>query len=538
MKTRQYSLVILGLLLLLTTFTAGCAREETPEVVDKDQPQGTVDVIRLEGGDWGYPSPYAHYPRGPGGFKTALIFDSLLERDENGLIPWLAEEYQVKNNGRQYLFTIRRGVKWHDGKPLTADDVRFTFEYASKYPMVWSQFSGQDIAKVEIVGENQVLISVSSPNAAMLYNLGTTRILPRHIWEKVDNPREFTTAEAVTGCGPYRLTGYSKEHGTYRLSAFADYWGPQPRVKTLEFLPVSEPILAFEKGEIDLATITPDVLPRFANKSEYKIVQSPGFWGYRLLFNLGDNPLLQSREMRQAFAYAINSRDLVEKIARGAGIPGSAGILPPDHVMYNSKVKQYDRNLQKAGELLDKLGYKQRGEDGIRRDTNGNRLTFALAVPDTAVRLAEMLKAQLGHVGIEVTIRSADRNTHDARIQNNDYQLAVHGHEGWGNDANYLYERFGGEQQGGISPSSMGLRGYHNDQLNKLLQQQRLEMDPAKRQKIVYQLQEVLAEEVLEIPLFYTTDYSVYRPSHYDGWMFMYDHHSLSHSKLSYLERN
>ncbi len=493
-------------------------------------------MIRLAGGDWGYPSPYAHYARGPGIYKMSLIFDGLLERDEKGLIPWLAEKYEIKEGGKQYLFTIRDGVRWQDGKPLTAEDVKFTFEYASKHPMVFSYIGSKDIENVAVVGERQVLITVAQPNAAMLYNLGLTRIIPKHIWEKIDNPKEFTKPEAVIGTGPYRLTGYNKEHGTYRFEAFEDFWGPKQRVKVIMFVPVSEEILALQKGEIDLAGITPDVLPRFQNDPHYKIVKSPGFWGYRLLFNMGDHPVLRHQELRQAIAYAINAKELIEKVARGAAVPGSAGILPPDHVMYNPHVKQYDLDLKKAEELLVKLGYDRLDQNGIRQNQNGEKLSFNLLVGEE-VRLAEVLKEQLAKAGIEIKVQSVDLKTRDARVRNNEYQMAVTGHGGWGNDPDYLRERFAGRARGGSAPYATGLRGYHNEELNNLLEKQSMEMDVQKRKQLILKIQEVLAEDVPEIPLYYTTGYNVYRPAKYDGWMFMFDHHSLTHSKLSYLER-
>lgn len=539
---RKCFLIVLLLVISLSLLLFGCgtdqARDDQKPGVAKGGEQQQVDIIRLAGGDWGYLSPYAHYPRGPGSFKMRLIFDSLLERDEKGLIPWLAEKYEIKEGGKQYLFTLRDGVKWQDGKPLTAQDVKFTFEYASKYPMVSSSFSSKDIEKVEIVGNRQVLVTVSAPNAAMLYNLGLTPIIPKHIWENIDNPKEFTKPEAVIGSGPYRLTGYSKEHGTYRLEAFTDYWGPGQRVKVIEFVPVSEEILAFEKGEIDLAGVTPDVLPRFQNDPQYKIVKSPGFWGYRLLFNMGDYPVLRHKEFRQAMAYAIDANELIEKVARGAAVPGSAGILPPDHVMYNPNVKQYKLDLQKAGELLAKLGYDKLDERGIRQNQNGEKLSFNLLVSSDEVRLAEVLKEQLSRAGIEIKVQSVDMKTRDARVRENKYELAITGHGGWGNDADYLRERFASYSKGGaLVASAPGTPGYQNEELNALLDKQRLEFNDQKRKELIFKAQDILAEDVPEIPLYYTTGYSVYRPAKYDGWMFMFDHHSLTHSKLSYLER-
>lgn len=542
MSRKHLSIVVIMLLVFsLGLLLSGCGTDKAGNDqrtgVAKSEGQQQVDIIRLAGGDWGYPSPYAHYPRGPGSFKMRLIFDGLLERDEKGLIPWLAEKYEIKEDGKQYLFTIRDGVKWQDGKPLTAEDVKFTFEYASKHPMVSSDIGSKDIEKVEVVGDRQVLVTVSKPGAPLLYNLGSTRIIPKHIWEKVDNPKEFTAPEAIIGSGPYRLTGYSKEHGTYRFEAFEDFWGTRQRVKVIEFIPVSEAVLAFEKGEIDLTEVTPDVLPRFKNDPQCKIVKSPGFWGYRLLFNMGDNPVFRQKELRQAVSYAIDSKELIEKVARGAAVPGSAGILPPDHVMYNPNTKQYDLNLKKAEELLVKLGFDSLDERGVRQNKDGEKLSFNMLVGGE-VRLAEVLKEQLAKAGIEIKVQSVDSKSRDARVQKNEYQLAVTGHGGWGNDPDYLRERFAGQSKGGISPSASGLRGYSNGELNALLEEQHLALDEQKRKELVFKIQKILAEDVPEIPIYYTTGYSVYRPGKYDGWMFMFDHHALTHSKLSYLKRN
>jgi peptide/nickel transport system substrate-binding protein len=538
-KKRSLTLVIS--LLVLLTFSCGllygCKIDKAKET-SKTEGKKTADVIKLAGGDYGYLTPYAHYPRGPGIFKMRLIFDSLLERDEKGYINWLAEKYEIKENGKQYLFTIRDGVKWHDGKPLTAEDVKFSFEYAIKHPMVSSTISEKDIEKVEEVGDRQVMVTVKKPSAVMLSNLGTSRIIPKHIWEKVDNPKEFLDKEAVIGCGPYVLTDYSKEHGTYRLEAFKDYWGPKQRVKVIEFIPVSEGILAFEQGEVDMTGVTPDVLQRFEKDPDCKIVKAPAFWGYRMLFNMGETAVFQEKELRQAFCYAMDKQDMIDKVQRGAGVPGCAGILPPDHVMYNSKAKQYDHNPKKAEELLVKLGY-DKLENGVRVNSKGEKLSFNLLVGGE-VRLAEIIKEHLGKVGIEVTVQSVDGKTRDARVQDNKYQLAITGHGGWGNDADYLRERFSSEKKagGGISPNLMRFKGYSNPELSELLEKQFETIDENERKKQIFKAQELLAEDVPEIPIYYTTGYTVYKPAKYDGWMFMFDHHSLEHSKLSYLERN
>ena len=498
-------------------------------------PASRVELIRLGGGDWGYPSPYAHYPRGPGGFKMCLIFDSLLERGEKGLIPWLATAWQVGSGGKTYIFTLRPGVHWHDGMPLTPEDVVFSLDYAARHPMTWSQVFDA-IQSTEILDGGRVKVTLKHPSAPMLYRLGTTRILPRHIWEKVDRPKQFTTAQAVIGTGPYRLTAYSREHGTYRFEASPNFWGPPVRVKRLEFIPAGQPVLAYEQGEIDMIRVSADLLGRYQNDPEHRVVQSPGFWGYRLLFNRSRKGPLQSLKVRQAFAHAIDRQELVAKIARGAALPGRAAILPPDHVMATENARSYAFDPKAAAALLDQAGCAQAKDSTHRTDTNGAPLAFDLLCSGQEVRMAEIIRQRLAAVGISIRIRSRDGKTRDSRVRKGEYTLAIIGHGGWGNDPEYLALHCTGISALSTAPSASGGTGAVSAELRSLLDRQTQETDPEKRCRLVKQAQQLAAEEVPELPLFYTTGYTVFRPGRYDGWMFMFDHHSLEHSKLSYLD--
>lgn len=521
-------LIIILFILVLTS----CGIEESPNN------QAEAETIRLEGGDYGYPSPYAHYPRGPGGYKMNLIFDSLLERDKDGLIPWLAKDYEISDDGREYLFSIREGVKWQDGETLTAEDVKFSFEYNSYNPMVWSRIQADDIENVEIKDDNQILITVAETNAALLYDLGRLRIIPKHIWEDVDNPREFTQSEAVIGTGPYRLDNYNQEHGTYRFVAFEDFWGATQNLEAIEFIPVSDNIMSFERGDIDLTRIGSDLLSRYQDNDEVEVVQRPAFWGYRLLFNQTDNPELRDKKLRQAISYALDLEDIINRDARGAGLTGSPGVLPPDHIMYNPDVKQYNHNLVQAEKLLSEIGYKEENEVGIRYNEAGKKLNFTISVNNDEIRLAEILKEQLAELGIGLEVQSAERSTHDVRIKNDEYQLAIYGHGAWGEDADYLRSRFMASNDESDFIPDISSAGYENHNLNQLLEEQRLELNQESRQEILFAIQDILAEDVAEIPIYYTAGYTAYNSDKYNDWIFMFDHHSLTHNKLSYLKRS
>ena len=514
-------------IMIAAMLLSGCSNEKNvainqkEETVAKEENKEPVE-INLQGGDWGYPSPYTHYSRGPGIFKMRLIFDSLLERGEEGLIPWLAESWDISDDGRLYTFKIRQGVKWQDGEPMTAEDVKFSFEYYSKYPPVSDDLGISEnnyIEKIEVVDENTIKIQVNEPNATLLERFGTARIIPKHIWSDVDDPTKFTDSKAVIGCGPYILTDYNEEQGAYRFEAFKDYWGPKQKVDVIKFVPVSDSLLAFENGEIDLTGITPDVLSKYENTPQYKVLESPAYWGYKLALNMEKRPEFKDKNLRQALAYAIDKEELVEKVARGAARVGSAGYLPVEHIWYNKNIKQYDFDIDKAKKLLDNKTY-----------------NFTLLTGDSnpELRIAELMKINFEKAGINIEVKSVDSKSRDAAIKNGDYEMALNGYGGWGGDPDMLREQYRSKNREKTIFS--GIPGYSNEKINKLCEEQLHEMNEEKRKEIVFELQEEIAEEIPQIPIYNTTGYVVFRPEKYDGWKHVFNHHEVTHNKISYLE--
>nr|WP_279385304.1 ABC transporter substrate-binding protein [Methanosarcina barkeri] len=228
----------------------------------------------------------------------------------------------------------------------------------------------------------------------------------------------------------------------------------------------------------------------------------------------------------------------MEKIARGAGKAGKMGILPEDHIWYNSDQPKYDYNPDKARALLEEAGWTDTDGDGIL-DKNGEKLSYVLSLGSNEVRIGELIKERLSEVGIDVQVKALESKSRDANLKSGDFELAISGFGGWGQDADYLRTRYcdTGAQSGSVS-SGAAIFGYHNDTLNDLGTQELQELNDSKRKEIVYNMQIVLANDVPAIPLYYTTSYDVWRISKYDGWMNRYDHHARTHSILSYLERD
>ncbi|HPS91418.1 MAG TPA: ABC transporter substrate-binding protein [Methanothrix sp.] len=496
-----------------------------------------VDVIHLSGGDSGYPTPFMHYPRGPGIYKMNLIFDSLIEKDDKGLIPWLAESWDISPDAKEYTFNLRKDVKWQDGEPFTANDVKFTVEYEKEHSPA-SSYDLPSVVNIDVIDDHTIKFTLSQPIAPFLDDMASVRIIPEHIWKDVSDPNKFDSPEAVIGTGPYKLAEYSKEHGTYKFVANEDFWGPKPRVKTIEFIPVSDATVAFQQGEIDFVGLSADLLDMFKSDPTVYIFQQPAIWGYELSFNMNKNPRLKDKAVRQAFAYSINRDELVEKIGRGAGKPGSMGILPQDHIWYNPDLPKYEHDAAKAKQVLADDGWIDSDGDGIM-DKDGQKLSFTVILSSDQARIGELVKERLKEAGIDVAIQAIESKSRDSKLKDGDFEIGINGYGGWGGDADYLRTKFCGSSFG-IEGASHGrpLIGYENDRVDELSLAQLKEIDEKKRKELIYELQEVLADEVPSIPLYYTASYNAYRPAVYDGWMNMYDHHEMTHSKLSYLDRS
>ena len=458
----------------------------------------SVDVITIADstGDWGYPSPYGHYARGPGYIRMSLIFDTLIWKDENGFVPALAESWEYLSDEKAYVFNLRDSVTWNDGEPFTAKDVAFTYEYIKNHPYQWIDSS--IVESVEASDDRTVKITLTRDYAPFLDQVvGTLPIMPEHIYKDVSDPADFNDPEALTGTGPFKLVNYDKAQGTYLYEANEDYYQGAPRVKQIKFVKVSLEMsaAALEKGDVDAATVPGETVDGLKDNG-YVVIKGTHDWLAKIMVNHMKAPFSDAK-FRQALYYAIDRQDLVKTGLRGYGLEGSPGLYASDNQWSNTDQEQYPHDPAKAGELLEELGYEKK--DGSQYYTRVSE-PEAIELLVTAIneRQGELVAKQLDSAGIKVNLRSVDSKTLDSLVGEWKFDLAFSGHGGMGADPNML-NRYHLDMK-----SFNSARYDDNTELNEILESQVEEMDQDKREELVDSAQEIISQDLPALPLYFT----------------------------------
>jgi len=427
-------------------------------------------------------------PRGP--ILVSLIYDTLTWKDQTGIIPWLASEWSASDDGLIYSFQLVSGATWHDGNPLTADDVAFSFGYYARHPYVWM---GTDVVDGTTAEGDMVRVTLRQPYAPFLEDIaGILPIIPRHVWERVDDPIGFTGEGRTVGSGPYSLEEYSSTEGTYRLVANEEYWRGAPLINELRFLniPAEALIPATQQGDVDVTSSTDaSVLKIVADDERLRVHESAPLSIARLAVNTSREPL-DRKEVRQAIAYAIDRELLAESITRGPALVGSAGVVPRETPWFNPNLTQYEYDPDRARDLL-----------------GGERFSVDLVV-DASARDPDIIAPMLEAVGITLNVQRVDPATRIQLLRDGDFDLGFLTHIGVGGDPDYLRRWYSGEETNEFAQGSM----FEHAEYTRLADEQSTTLDVEQRKEIVFEMQEILAEELPTIVLYHRRFYWLHDP--------------------------
>ncbi len=361
--------------------------------------------------------------------------------NEGDVVPDLATSWETEDL-QKWTFHLRDDATWHDGKPVTAQDFKFTIDYElEKNPL--SKSSIGMIKSVEASDDKTVIINLEKPDYNFLNTIAVLKTLPEHIFKSVDDPKKFNDKEAAIGCGPYKFMGFDRDAGIVTYQANENYWGGMPAIDTIELRMFKNPdalMLAFQKGEIDLPYyyskgISYYYVPKLLENEDIGIEVYPERGITNVLwFNTAKAPF-EDKELRQALSYAPDYEELKNMFTAGYGTTPSAGWVP-DGTLYYIETGALTQDVNKSRSMLDSLGFKDVDGDGLREMPDGDKFQPKLLtrsdLPDS-VRAAEMLKKYFSDVGIAIEIDLADKSTHgEIMDEKKTHEMALAGTTFWG----------------------------------------------------------------------------------------------------------
>jgi len=506
--------------LLVGLVVAACAPSAAPPPAPSPASVAAGSVVRFAWEDAGLPTPFRVSTLGPDGLVLlSLLYDTLIWKDERGVIPWLATNWDVSADGRDYTLVLAHDAKWHDGQPLTADDVAFSFGYYAQHPFRWASTSMVESATA--LAPDQVRLRLRQPFAPFVENvLGVVPIIPRHVWSRVASPETYDGGDATLGSGPFTLAEYRSADAAYRFVANRDYFRGAVAVAEYQQLnvPAATRIQAVQQGEVDLAwSADASLADLFKDSPRIKVASTAPLSVVRLAVNTARAPL-DRKEVRQAVAYALDRARIAETATRDTPIVGSAGLVPPETPWFNPALPSYGFDPDRARSLL-----------------AGQTYTLEL-LADPTYREPELLEPMLKAVGITLVTRRLDAKTRTQLLREGNFQLGEVQHLGVGGDPDFLRRWSVGDEANGFAQGWT----FHDPAFERLASEQAAATDPAARRQLVFRMQEILADELPTIPLYYRRFSWAYDSSRYTPfttWGGLMDGIPFPQNKLSFLRR-
>jgi peptide/nickel transport system substrate-binding protein len=444
--------------------------------------------------------------------------------------PWLATAYTWSNGNKTLTFTIRNGVKWSDGKPMTAADVVFTFNLLKKFKAldlnaVWSVLSS-----VTQKGSDQVVMQFKQPAVTYFYYIADQiGIVPQHIWSTIADPVKYPDTNPV-GTGAYVVKPCTPQNITYKANPHY-YQAGLPKVKTINYPAFTSNDTAntyLANGQAQWGSqFIPSIQKFYLSKSPNYHYWFPPVANVTLFINL-KNPILSNVAVRQAMAYAINRQQASQIGEYGYEPPSNqTGIVTPtfsnweDTSQASKFGNAYSYNPSHAISILKAAGY-TKGSDGIMQK-NGQKLSFSITNNggfSDWVAAVNVIQSDLKAIGIQVTPKNLAAPAYQAAMYNGNYQLGYYAETG-GPTPYYELRQwlFSGNSAPIGQPAGSNFERYSNSKTDALINEYPKTTSTAEEHSIVNQLQQVMLQDVPVIPITEQVDWFQYDTGTFNGWV-------------------
>jgi peptide/nickel transport system substrate-binding protein len=472
----------------------------------------------------------------------ALVYDALYTYNFDGTYSLsLAESVDRSADGLTYTYKIRSGIKFHDGQPLTARDVAFTYNlnkahteypYMNPYTRYMESITAPDDTTV-VIRLNTAIPNIES-------QLVFQYVLPAHVWQAhADGAAavEFEN-EAMIGSGPFKLLEY-KQGEFVRLGANKQHFSRPPKVDEVIFQTFANSdalVQAISTGQVDMITELPNTAAeKLGQTLNVKVVSAAPFAPAvsDIIFNQATrescpsesactgNVALQDRQVRLALAHATNKQQLIDVVLQGKGTPGLTLIPNGLGMWFNDSLKDYEYDPAKANQILDDAGYEYKGDircaavPCVYGDPPMNFRMYWPSDSADAPRMAELLAGMWKEIGVGLQPQAIDPDALTALCcPAFDFDIILWG---WGSDPdpNMLLNVMRTES---ISTGSSET-GYSNARYDALYDQQVVELDLQKRKDLVWEMQRQVHEDVVYIIPYYDMQVQALRTDRFSGWI-------------------
>ena len=494
-------------------------------------PSGTLTISNEQGTLW----TCSFNPFNPSNLAQGVTFGQVYEPlafvntlQSGKATPWLATAWAWSDGNKTLTFTIRNGVKWNDGTPMTAADVAFTFNLMKKFPTLDLNSAWSVLSSVTQQG-NQVVMTFKNAAVPYFYYIADqTPIVPQHIWSTIANPVSYADAKPV-GTGAFMVNPCSAQNITY--VANPHYWQPgEPKVAKVLYpaFTSNDPANTYlATGQAQWGSqFIPNINSFYTSKSPDNHYWFPPIANVTLIPNL-TVPGLNNVAVRQAMAYAID-RNQVSQIGEYGYEPpaNQTGIVTPTFSSWEdtSAASQYNYtyNPAKAKQVLTSAGFKM-GSNGIFASPSGKPLSFSvinIGGYSDWVASMQVIQQDLKAVGIQITPDNLSQNDFLSRLYNGDYQLAYNNQQG-GPSPYYEYRQwlYSANSAPIGKQASSNWERYSNPATDQLINQYATTTSQAQQQQIVDQLQQVLLKDVPFIPVTEEVAWYQYNTGKFSGWV-------------------
>jgi len=440
-----------------------------------------------------------------------LVMDTLLyeDLDTHEWRPSAAEKYEVSKDGKQITFTLRKGLKWQDGKPLTVDDVKFSYDVimSGEYPTAAQKPYYENFEKAEIVDANTIRFLIKTKYFGNLEQIGTLILVPKHIYQNAAEGKKLN--KSVIGSGPYKIEKYDQGQSIL-LAKNKDWWGfSDPSQKgrfnfdhiRIRFLKESNLVIeALKKGDIQFGGLTAEDYVKKTSDPEWgKTVlkiktenMAPKSYGY-IGWNLR-KPMFADVKVRHALQMLMNREEMIHKFQYDMSLPAT-GPLYQQSEYADPSVKAVKFDLKEAVKLLKEAGWSDSDKDGMLDKTvNGVKQNFSFSVMyggKDSEKYLVMYQSDLRKAGIEMKLQMLEWNAMLKNVDEGNFDAMA---LAWGAGSVDWDPKQVWHSSSAVKGGSNFI-GYKNPEVDKLIDEARQELDKKKRVKLLRVVYRKIAED-------------------------------------------